>query len=112
MHTANVLPAVIVTLIEPLVTIAILSILMGLIFPALKNAKESARSLQCMNNMRQIGLAMHMYGNEYNYFPPVYTDNTQQTNLWFGPLLGPYIKKSTNYGGYFSSGQDVSSIFK
>jgi prepilin-type N-terminal cleavage/methylation domain-containing protein len=112
------------TLVELLVVIAIIGILVALLLPAIQAAREAARRSECMNNMRQIAVAMLNYENANEFLPPgawrgplsarppltpphgPWVDN----HSWIGPI-GPYMELQAWYDSIVwrtAAGQDVS----
>ncbi len=93
------------TLVELLVVIAIIGILVALLLPAIQAARESARRLSCVNNLKQFGLALQNYHSARKTFPPA----VEMTNLDFhnnaNVLLLPYFEQSALNNLYDNDGQ-------
>jgi prepilin-type N-terminal cleavage/methylation domain-containing protein/prepilin-type processing-associated H-X9-DG protein len=79
------------TLVELLVVIAIIGILIALLLPAVQAAREAARRTQCINNLKQMGLAVHGFHGALNMFPPSRIADHKLT--WFA-LIMPYIEQA------------------
>ena len=92
------------TLVELLVVIAIIGILVGLLLPAVQAAREAARRMQCSNNLKQMGLALHNYESAFKVFPPGGVTpggccGTPSAGNWALFLL-PFIEQQALYNRY------------
>jgi prepilin-type N-terminal cleavage/methylation domain-containing protein/prepilin-type processing-associated H-X9-DG protein len=93
------------TLIELLVVIAIIAVLIALLLPAVQSAREAARRAQCVNQLRQMGLALHNYESSTSRFPPgtvtAWAETIPGLSSWTGwsphAMLLPYLEQTPLY---------------
>lgn len=85
------------TLVELLVVITIIGVLTALLLPAVQSAREAARRLECLNHLKQIGLAIHGYEGSHGVFPPAYTRQPQHFMLTY---ILPYADQRPVFDRY------------
>jgi prepilin-type processing-associated H-X9-DG protein len=104
-------------LIELLVVISIIGVLMGMLLPAVQNAREAARRIQCVNNLKQVGLALANYESALQVFPPSFLGNPRAVGSAYGvtypdenintvpgfawgTMILPYMEQSPLYASF------------
>ena len=92
------------TLVELLVVIAIIGILIGMLLPAIQSVRESARSIVCRNNLRQMGLALQNYHSTFMHFPagvtgwrPFGSADQSKLNLAWSVFILPQLEQENLY---------------
>lgn len=95
------------TLIELLVVISIVAILISILLPALKSARQSAISIQCQSNLRSCGLGWQLYNDDYDGHFIVYADRGAAGSWVYA--LEPYIRNGLPKAGVSSTGKTMIS---
>lgn len=97
------------TLVELLVVIAIIAILIGLLLAAVQRVRDASQRLACQSNLRQLGIALHMFNDTYGYLPPSAVDGsfpnppvyvTSGARHSWMPFLLPFVEQQPLYNIY------------
>jgi prepilin-type N-terminal cleavage/methylation domain-containing protein len=108
------------TLIELLVVIAIIAVLIALLLPAVQQAREAARRTQCRNNLKQLGLALHNYHDNFNLLPPLSigdggtagTASPPVVPAWaWSTMILPYIDQAPLYNTLNPGPNTLQQVF-
>jgi prepilin-type N-terminal cleavage/methylation domain-containing protein len=104
------------TLVELLVVIAIISILAGMLLPALENAISSAKRIECANQMKQLGMTIHQYAEDNNGSCPIGDDYSSLGEAWHNnsDLLRQYLENPKSESSpYFcpEDSEDYNSVY-
>jgi prepilin-type N-terminal cleavage/methylation domain-containing protein len=100
------------TLVELLVVIAIIGVLVALLLPAVQAARESARRMQCSNNLKQLGLAIQNYHDTFLVFPPQSLPAHGSNNAWgWGPMIFPFMELKSLYDAVQPNSKMAPGVF-
>lgn len=100
------------TLVELLVVIAVVGVLVSLLLPAIQAARESARMMSCKNNMKQLGLALHLHHDTMQVLPSGWVasanDPAGDPGWGWGAMLIPYLEEANLYESKFSPKRPIA----
>lgn len=97
------------TLVELLVVIAIIGVLVSLLLPAVQAAREAARRMQCSNNLKQIGLALHNYESTHKTLPHGTPDCCTRNGFNWAVMIFPYLEMSNVHDSMDASGNLINT---
>lgn len=97
------------TLIELLVVISIIALLMTIIVPSLKKARQAARRVACSSQLSQLGKALEIYQMNHNYKRFAIRNNADDTNLYWMGKIADYIGES-GYGKQYRLGETIDAL--